>query len=704
MTGTPVETRSAMARLLSPRSVAIAGVSATSHSLAGTVLDNLERFGFAGDIHLIHPSRAEIRGIACVPDTMSLPAGVDCVVLAIPGHAVRAAVEGCAARGVGGIIIFSAGFAETGPEGRAVQDEIAAIARAAGMVIEGPNCLGMLNYVDGVPLTFSAAEPCPLARPGVAVVSQSGAMAAMLRAALHGRDIGVSYSVSTGNEAANGIEDFIAYLLDDPMTRAIALIAEQIRDPRRFLALAARARALGKPIVLRHPGKSSAAREAAATHTGAMAGDHAVMQTVVEHAGAIVVDTLEELVDVCEMVARCRVLPYGGTAILGESGALKAMMLDYCADLGLDLPQPTGAAAAAIEAAAPGLVVASNPLDLTAQPLVDPSIHEKTIVPLLSDPRCGSVVIAILLSSAPMARIKMPPVVDVVRRFAGERTMVFAMLGEDAPVPQDYVEEIRAAGVPFFRSPERALRALALLSRHAALPPADTTATEPEPAAPLPAGIVPEYRAKRLLADAGLPVAEGRLATTLEEARAAADAVGWPVVLKVQAPALSHKSDVGGVVLGLGDPEALAAGWARLHAAVGQAAPDVVLDGVLVEPMAKRGLELILGAKSDPEWGPVVMVGMGGVVAEALNDSRILPADASEARIRAELGRLAGAALLGPFRGAPARDVDAMIATVRQLGRFVRAHPEVAEIDINPLVVYPQGEGVALLDALMTVR
>lgn len=704
MTDSAIASPSAMTRLLRPRSVALAGVSATSSSLAGKVLDNLERFGFSGDIHLVHPVRGEIRGRRCVPDTRALPVGVDCVVLAVPGDAVLAAIEGCAERGVGGVIVFSAGFAEAGAEGRAAQERIAEIARTSGMVIEGPNCLGMLNYVDGVPLTFSATDPRPLTEPGVAVVSQSGAMAAMLRAALHGRDIGVSFSVSTGNEAANGIEDFLDHLLGDPSTRAVALVAEQIRDPARFLRLVGRARALDKAIVLLHPGKSSEARAAAATHTGAMAGDHDVMRTVAENAGAIVVDTLEELVDVTEMAVRCRVLPHGGTAILGESGAFKAMMLDYCRDLGLALPQPTGAVAEAIAAAAPGLVLASNPLDLTAQPLVDPGLYAKTIEPLLADPRCGSIVLCIILSSADMARLKMPPVIDAVRRFAERRTMVFAMLGEDTPIPQTFVDEIRAAGVPYFRSPERALRAVARLSHHAATISSAGTPLPIAPATPLASGVVPEHLAKRHLRAAGLPVGEGRLVASLDEAIAAAEHLGWPVVLKAQSPELSHKSDVGGVVLGLTDREALAAGWRRLHDAVSAAAPGVVLDGVLVEPMAARGVELILGAKTDPAWGPVVMVGMGGVLAEALHDSRILPADASEDRIRDALGRLAGAALLGPFRGAPPRDVAAVVAAVRAVGAFVRAHPEVAEIDVNPLVVHAEGEGVLALDALMRVR
>src|SRR3954451_20931544 len=237
--------RAAIARLLNPRSVAIAGISATPGSLAAIVLDNLERFGFAGAIHLIHPARGELRGIRCVAKTSDLPAGIDCVVLSIPAAAVLEAVKGCAARGVGSVVIFSAGFAEAGPQGRALQDEIAAIARASDMAIEGPNCLGFVNHLAGVALTFAASEPQPLAGPGIAVVSQSGAMAAVVRAALHSHGLAVSLSVSTGNEATHGIEDFVEYLLASAQPRAVALVVKNIRQPQRFLEVARQARARG---------------------------------------------------------------------------------------------------------------------------------------------------------------------------------------------------------------------------------------------------------------------------------------------------------------------------------------------------------------------------------------------------------------------------------------------------------------------------
>ncbi len=696
-------------RLLSPRSVALAGVSTRPGSLAGTVLRNLEQFGFPGPIHLIHPTAGSIGGRACVPGVEHLPFGVDCVVLAIPVAAVLQAVTACARHGVGGVVIFSAGFAELGAQGAALQAAIAAVARAAGMAIEGPNCLGFVNYADRIPLTFAVTPPRPLGGPAACVVSQSGAMASVVRASLQSRDIDVAFAISTGNEAANGLEDFVEHLLGRPETRLLVLVAEHIRDPQRFLHLADQAHARAIPIVLLHPGQSTGARHAVATHTGALAGDHAVMRAVVERHAVLLADTLEELVDLAECLLRAPVRLHGlepppGVAVLGESGAFKALTLDYGETLGIVFPEPEGDAAAELDSIAPGFIVASNPLDLTAQALGDPGLYGRAIDALMANPRCGALLVAIILTSAEMAWRKMPPVIEVLRHWAPQRLVVFAMLGDDTPVPEALIAEVRAAGVPFFRSPERALRCLARLAAWAAATPGPPPGNAPETIAPaprLPAGTMPEHAAKDVLERAGLRFPERRLARDLSSALQAAAGLDGPVALKIQAAALSHKSDVGGVVLNLVGPEAVAAGWDRLHAAVGAAAPDTPIEGVLVERMAAPGLELILGAKRDPHWGVVVAVGLGGVFAEVLRDVRILPAGLGTAEVVQALHTLKGAAMLGPVRGRPARDVAAVAAMVVEIGRFMQAHPEVSELDLNPVIALAEGHGAVALDALI---
>ena len=691
--------------MLRPRSIAIVGASPSPGSLGAGVLANLERFGFGGDVHLVNARRPEINGRPCVIATSALPQGVDCAVLAIPHSGVLDAVAGCAARGVGGVIIFAAGFAEAGPKGVELQAEISRIARDYDMAISGPNCLGHINYVDGIPLTFSACTPVPLAgRRSIGIVSQSGAMATVLRAALHPRDISISFSVSTGNEALNGSEDFLDYLIDDESTHVLLMMVEQFRHPRRFLSLARKAHAAGKPIVLLHPGRSAAARMSAKTHTGAMSGDYDVMRALVSHAGVALVDTLEELLDLGELMVRWPSLPRGGTAVISDSGAFKAMVLDFCETSDLDLPEPLGTTRSSLNALAPDLILPTNPLDVTAQSLVDPDLYRKAMKPFLDDERYGSLVLAVVLSSPTHSERKMMPIIGALRDFGPPKPVVFAMMGEDSEVAPEIIGKLRGLGVPFFRSPERALRALARLNSLRAPQPAPPTPVAEPAGTRLPSGVIPEYAAKRILAEAGIPFPRAELVNDLHDAQLAAARIGYPVVLKAQSSGLAHKSDIGGVVLGIADDESMAEAWRKLDANISKARPDLRLDGYLVEAMARPGVELIVGARNDPDWGPVLVVGLGGIWAEALRDVRVLPADVAPAAIIRELRKLKSALLLTGFRDGSARDLGTVAKIVSRLGQFVGEHPEIVEIDVNPLIVYLEQEGALAVDALIVAR
>lgn len=701
--------RTPVQRLLEPASIAIVGASPTPGALGASMLGNLERNGYAGQIHLINPKREEIGGRPCLASIALLPDGVDVAVLAIPQPAVLDAVRALAARGVGAAVIFSSGFAEAGEAGQAQQREIARIAAAAGMLVEGPNCLGCINYLARIPLTFIEADVSAeqaarnRAAPAIGILSQSGAMMTVLNTTLASRDLPLSYAISTGNEAASHIEDYLDFLLDHAGTRVIAMIAEQFRQPRRLLALARRARAAGTRLVLLHPGKSSAARDSAATHTGALAGDYQVMRTLVERAGVVLADTLEELGDIAEIALRCPRLPAAGTAILGESGAFKALCLDLCEDLGLDLPPLHDGDSPALRAAMPAFVAVSNPLDLTAQGLVDPDLYQRTLAALFDDPRFATIVVGLIQTDPVTCAIKLPPVLRAVRELRPHKAVIFAGLDEGAALPADYLAQLREVGVPYFPSSERALRAIARLAALAERDFDEAATVAVQVALPAQGGVIPEHRAKALLAPLGLPFARGELAATLQQAQAAAARIGYPVALKAQSVELGHKSDVGGVILGLGDAAALAEGWERLHANLARHAPDAPLEGVLVEAMGERGMEMIVGARHDPQWGPVILVGFGGVAAEVLRDVRLLAPDLPAASVIGELQRLKGAALLHGHRGAPALDVAALAELVVRLGSVLRAEPRIREIDLNPVIVYPQGRGVLALDALMLI-
>jgi acyl-CoA synthetase (NDP forming) len=617
---------------------------------------------------------------------------VDVAVLAIPRAGVLDAVRGLAARKVGGVVIFSAGFAEGGEEGLAEQREIARLAAGAGMVVEGPNCLGMVNYVDRIPLTFVEVDAVPPAgRRAVGIVSQSGAMAAVLGTTLLARECGVSYSVSTGNEAASGVEDFVDWLVDDPHTHAIAMIVEQFRKPQAFLAAARRAHAAGKPVVLLHPGKSSAARESAATHTGAMAGDYKLMRAMVARAGVIFAETLEELADIAEIAARCPILPSGQTAVLGESGAFKALTLDLAEELGLPSRRCTMRIARPARGPAAVRAGVQPARHYRARVVGARNLYPHARSPARRSPRGhghgrdhpgrgGD--LRDQVSRDPRCRRGQDP--DQAADLCRARRR-----GTGSP---ERIAALRAAGIPWFPTTERALRAITRLTHWAArdhgvaeVPPLGLPGLADE------MGVIPEYRAKALLGPAGVAFPRGQFAASAQAAVAAAEAVGYPVAMKAQAAALGHKSDAGGVILNLADGAAVHEAWSRIHANVAAYDGTIALDGVLIEGMGKRGLEMIVGARNDPEWGPVILAGFGGVTAEILQDVRLLTADLTQEAVEAELMQLASAALLAGYRGAPALDVPALAALIVKVGQVLRAEPSIREIDLNPVILHPRG-------------
>jgi len=690
-------------RLLRPRSIAVVGASDKAGALGASLLRNLDRHAFAGPIYPINPSRETIGGRACLSSIDDLPEGVDAAVLAIPRVAVLDAIRRLAKRKCGAAIVFSAGFAEGGEEGLIEQAEIARIASEAGMVLEGPNCLGMVNHVDSVPLTFVETRCiAPAGRKAIGIVSQSGAMAAVLGTTLQARDVALSYSVSTGNEAASTVENYVDWLVDEPNTSVVAMIVEQFRDPRRFLEVAKKIRAAGKQIVLLHPGKSSAARASAATHTGAMAGDYQLMRAKVQRAGVILAETIEELGDIAEILVRCPALARPELAVLGESGAFKALTLDFAEELSLPLATLGDEDSPALRAALPSFVPVSNPLDITAQGLSEPAIYTRTLAALFDDPRVGGIVCGIIQGDPVTSGIKVPAILAALDGRTSTKPLIFAGLDEGAQIPPDFIADLRARGVPWFPSNERAFRALAALARQ-------TRGTEgghspvPTPVAGLQAysGVVPEYRAKALLAPFGVPFPTGRFTADADEAVSAAEALGFPVAMKAQAAALSHKSDAGGVALNLADDAAVRAAWARMHDAVAAYDSSIVLDGVLIEAMGQRGVEMIVGGRNDPDWGPVVLAGFGGVTAEILYDVRLITPDLSEAEIAVELMQLRSAALLSGYRGGPALDVPALARLIRTISAILLAEPELREIDLNPVILGPVGQGVTALDALI---
>jgi acyl-CoA synthetase (NDP forming) len=697
--------------IVRPRSVAIVGLSSKPGSAGHVLLGNLLQGGFEGEVYLVGRSGGVVDGRTVLTDVSALPEGVDLAILMVPSEAVLDTVKTCVARRVRGAVCFASGFAEMGEVGRAQQREISEVAAAGGLTFLGPNTLGYYNYVDSfyVMMVEQVLPPRldPKAGPAIAVVAQSGGIGAHIAASLQAQGVPLSYMLTTGNEAQIGLAEMIDFFADDPYTGAVVVYAEQVRSAPDFLAAARHARARGKGVVVFHPGRSERSQAAAQSHTGALAGNHAAMQLMMEHAGVLMVNSLEEVVDLGQLMLRFPQAPTGGLGLVTASGAMCGIVQDYVEPLGLELPPLAEAHAEALRQHLPAYTPPRNPLDLGTLIAWKPEIINLGTAAVLADPAVGS-----LLASLPMPGPEASLIwlkSFLVGAAQSNKPAIFVMHNDGVPLAPAVLELAHSSGAVVMRSPERALRALARFTRfgrsQAAL--ASKKAEAGSSFADLPKlghGTQAEWLGKQVLRQLGIKTPEGALATTPDAAAQIAAKIGYPVVMKAQAAKLAHKSEVGGVLLNIADEPALRAAWQQLYANVARADASMVLDGVLVEAMGERGLELVVGASRDAQWGPILMVGLGGIWVEALGDVQLLPPDLPQAAIINKLKSLKASKLLTGFRGAPAVDLEAVARVVATIGQLMLARPDITEVDVNPLVAYANGKGVIALDALVVTQ
>jgi acyl-CoA synthetase (NDP forming) len=547
--------RSPAARLLTPRSVLVAGVSQRPDTLGQRVLGNLVASGYSGDIHVLGRTPATLFGLECATSFDELPRGIDLVLLTAPAAGTIDLVRGCVSHGVGAAVCYASGFAEQGEEGRRQEAELGRIAGEGGMGLVGPNCFGFLNTVDDLPtlLTSISAVPVPdadLGR-GVAVIAQSGSIGAYVASSLGSRGVPISYLVTTGNEIGLGTPELIEFFSDSEHTGAIAVYAEQVRDPERFTAAVRKAYERGKPIVFMHPGRGERGRAAVASHTGALTGDHAVMTTMVRRAGVAVVDTLEELIDLSQLLLRYPRPPSKGASVITVSGALCAIATDTAEAFGLDLPSPT-VTDNELAKALPFTEV-RNPIDLSTQTLTQPALLRMAAQQMAEDPNIGSV----LVSLPPVGELLDSAWLDQVLAGMGPsgKPLVYVVQNEEEPPPA-FLQKVLERRIVFHRSPERAMRVLARVTGYGRARAVGRGTVLHESVSGLPlltGGVQPEWRGKQVLSALGIPVPDGELAHSTDEALAIAMRVGYPVVAKAQAGRLAHKSDVGAVLLGIED-------------------------------------------------------------------------------------------------------------------------------------------------------
>ncbi len=697
--------RSGIAAVFSPRSIAVVGASSDPNKTGGRPVHLLRKHGFDGAIYPVNPKADEIQGLPAYPSIDALPETPDLILVAVPGTAAVAALEAAAARGTGAAIVLSAGFAESGPEGKALQAKVTEIARETGMRILGPNCLGAVSVRNRAIGTFSIALENEMPREGgVSIVSQSGNIGSAALRLLGDSGAGVARFIATGNEADIEASDAIAWLSDDPETKVILCCLETCRDAARLTDALDRARRAGKPVIMLKIGTSAAGQKAAQSHTGGLAGSDRIYDAVFRRYGTVRVRSLEELVQVgaaAEAVGDRRVGTAPSAALIAASGGLGVMMADAAEANGVGVNPLGQSAQDRIRTALP-LAATANPVDATAQMSASPEALEALMDAALSDNANSTVCLMLALGmEIPRLRAVFTEALSRVTERHQDKTLVTCIAG-----PTDAVRELRALGIACFPTIDATMAGIAALGRLEALRESAVPFPTSEPAMPLPSGAARnEATAKAALADAGLPFIEEIVATTSDEAATAAARIGAPVAMKILSPDIQHKSDVGGVELNVVGATAARDAFSRIMQAAAQHAPDATLDGVLIAPMTSGGTELILGTVTDATFGPAVMVGLGGVFAEIFRDTALRLAPVTEAEAAEMLRELRAYPLLEGARGRAPADTEALCSAIAGLSRFAARHAdEVAEIDINPLLVRPKGQGVVALDALIVPR
>jgi len=710
VTGPEREARSAaLHALFRPRAIAVVGASDDPIKIGGRPLAFLLRHGYTGQVFPVNPGRPTVQGLPAYPSLAAIPDAVDLAIVVVPASLVLETLEAAAAAAVKVAIVFSSGFAEVGEAGREVQSRIREVAERTGLRVVGPNCQGFAHLPSRLIATFASPFRDERLDAGpIAMVSQSGAMAGMIYEMARAAGLGLNYWVSTGNEADVQAAEILGVVVEDDETRVALCYVEDIKDAARFREALARAHRHRVPVFVLKSGRSAEGRRAASSHTGALAGEDRVYDAVFRDWGAIRAADPAELLQLPQAFLQYREAG-PRVAILSNSGGLGVISIDLCTELGLVPATFTGETIAALRAALPDFAPAANPVDLTAQLLTDQGMLMRVLPLLEADPGVDIILFQIaLLGSGPDTQRFASDVASVARATA----KVVAM-----SCPQRWVVDIfRRAGVLAFDDPTVALRSLACLAaatrrrprwlaRAAAAPapPREAPAIDPQRAAA--AGFLSEWESRRLLEPFGLPLVASALARDADEAQRAAEALGYPVVVKVCSPDLLHKSDVGGVELGLQDAAAVAASCERIAAGARRHAPAARLEGFLVQRQAAGRLELALGVKVDPVFGPVVLVGAGGVRIEALRDFQLLLPPIDAAAAEEALRGLRIGALWDGVRGGDPLDLAAAVDLVMRLGEAARSlEGGVSEIDLNPVVVGQRGAGVTVLDALVRVE
>ncbi|WNJ99540.1 acetate--CoA ligase family protein [Thalassospiraceae bacterium LMO-JJ14] len=694
--------RAGLQSLINPSSVAIIGASDNPARIGGRPLRYLIDLGYKGTFYPVNPNRETVQGVKAYSSIKDVGQPVDCALVAVPAKLVLETLEDCAASGVKSAVIFSSGFAEVGDAGALAQDELTAFAKRTGMRLLGPNCLGVLNFHSRFFATFSSTGDQGYPEPGpLAIISQSGAYGTHLFAVAKGRGIGVSHVITTGNECDVSVAECIDWAVDNDDIKVIAAYVEGVKDGAALIRSFEKARARKKPVILLKVGQSEEGAAAAASHTASLAGADEIYDAVFRQYGVYRAETTEDMLDAA-YACTAGIFPKANrVGLVTISGGVGAQMADHAVKLGLDVaPMPEDAQKLLKEY----LPFASsrNPVDTTAQFFNDMKLVGLNFDIMLDKGGYDSAVAFFTLAAcSPYVVEPLLKELDAIRSKFPDRLLILSLVGSE-----DMVATYSNAGYLIFEDPCRAIGAIAALTRigEAFVRPPMQAAPDSKalPEAAIPARDLSEWESRNLLSAAGLPVVEAVLCAIGEEAADAARGFDRPVAMKINGARFAHKTEIGGVMLGIETPEAARAAFVEITERTEQAVPGGGHEGVIVAPMVSGGVETILGVQIDPVFGPAVMFGLGGVFVEVFKDVsfRLAPFDKNEALQM--IGETKGAKLLRGVRGRPAADIDALAEALVCLSRFASDHADkLQSIDLNPFVVLPEGQGCLALDCLV---
>jgi len=707
-------------KMLWPKSIAVVGASSDVHGLRGRIIEIILSHPFGGKVYPVSRSATEVQGLKAYASVEALPEPVDLAILIIPAQHTPAELERCGRVGIKAAVILSSGFAEEDEAGTRMQDEIAAIARRYDMAVSGPNTEGFANIAAALCPTFSPvmdrnAGPITPARAlgvgQVSVISQSGGLGFAFFDRARARNLSFRHVVTTGNEAALEVFDFVDYMLDEGKTDAFLLLLEDVKSPEKFKRVAEKALRAGKPIIVGKIGQSEPGSRAVASHTGVLAGSQAAYRAMFDHYGLIEAHEIDDMIDLAVGFLACGDrLPAGNrVGICTSSGGAGVWMADACAAAGLEIPVLDDATRKSIDVHIPSYGTSQNPVDSTAQ-----GVHKMGYAMfaqlVAQSSRVDEVVVVVTARRSAFLEGDLPKLKEL-KKLSSKPVFMWTYT---LPAERS-VEILSEAGYPLFTTAlgcARTMRAMAdyracrerALMKSPAVPAPHQGRAKVRVALAAEGTVITEWHARALLDAYGIGGGVRTLARSAAEAEAAARTIGRVVALKVQSVDIPHKTEAGAVELNVGVDGAQTA-YERVLASARRYAPSAQIDGVMIEAMAPAGRELILGVKRDHRWGPLLMVGLGGILVEALHDVVLAPVPLDRDAATAMLARLKAAAVLGPYRGMPAADTEALADLMVMLSQFACDHADdIAEVDLNPIIVHAKGNGVSLVDALIVKR